>query len=47
MTLTALEELNLAEYRNLDPRWTNWQTVRAACADYAILIFDHIVGLDD
>ena len=42
-----LEELNLAEYKNLDPRWRNWQTVKAACADYATLIFDHIVGLDD
>ena len=41
-----LEELNLAEYKNLDPRWHNWQTVKAACADYATLIFDHIVGLE-
>lgn len=40
-----LEELNLAEYKNLDPRWHNWQTVKAACVNYAILIFDHIVGL--
>jgi hypothetical protein len=42
-----LEELNLAEYKNLDPRWSNWQTVKAACADCATLIFDHIVGLED
>ncbi|MFH1907835.1 MAG: hypothetical protein ABIL11_10730 [Chloroflexota bacterium] len=42
-----LEELNLAEYKNLDPRWRNWQTVKAACVDYATLIFDHIVGLED
>ena len=42
-----LEELNLAEYKNLDPRWCNWQTVKAACADYATLIFDDIVGLED
>lgn len=42
-----LEELNLAEYKNLDPRWRNWQTVRAACADCATLIFDRIVGLED
>lgn len=40
-----LEELNLAEYKNLDPRWHNWQTVKAACVHYAILIFDQIVGL--
>ena len=42
-----LEELNLAKYKHLDPRWRNWQTVTAACADYATLIFDHIVGLED
>jgi hypothetical protein len=42
-----LEELNLAEYKNLDPRWRNWQTVKAMCADCATLIFDHIVGLED
>lgn len=39
-----LEEMNLAEYKNLDPRWHNWQTVKAACVDCANLIFDQIVG---
>jgi hypothetical protein len=42
-----LEELNLAEYKNLEPRWRNWQTVKAACADCATLIFDRIVGLEE
>lgn len=42
-----LEETNLAEYKHLDPRWCDWQTVKAACADCATLIFDQIVGLDD
>ena len=42
-----LEELNLAEYKNLDPRWRNWQIVKATCADCATVIFDHIVGLED
>jgi len=42
-----LEELNLAEYRNLDSHWRNWQTVKTACADCATLIFDSIVGLED
>jgi hypothetical protein len=42
-----LEELNLAEYKNLDPRWRNWHTVKSVCADCATLIFDHIVGLED
>ena len=40
-----LEELNLAEYKRLAPRWHNWQNIQAACADYATLIFDRIVGL--
>lgn len=40
-----LEELNLAEYKNLASRWRNWQPVKAACADCAILIFDRIVSL--
>ena len=42
-----LEELNLDEYKNLEERWRNWQTVKAACADCATLIFDSIVGLDE
>ncbi len=42
-----IEELNLAEYKNLDPRWCNWQTVKAVCAECATLIFDYIVGLDE
>ncbi|MCP4164860.1 MAG: hypothetical protein GY759_03070 [Chloroflexi bacterium] len=41
-----LEELNLDEYKNLDPRWPDWQSVRIACANYATLIFDRIVGLE-
>jgi hypothetical protein len=40
-----LEELNLAEYKNLTPRWHDWQAVKAACVHVAILIFDHIVGV--
>jgi hypothetical protein len=41
-----LEEANLAEYKNLDLRWQNWETVKTTCAAHAILIFDRIVGLD-
>ncbi|MGC8878888.1 MAG: hypothetical protein ACP5R2_06675 [Anaerolineae bacterium] len=40
-----LEGLDLSEYKHLDPRWHDWQAVKAACVHYAILIFDHIVGL--
>jgi len=42
-----LEELGLAEYKNLDPHWQNWETVKTACAGFATLIFDRIVGLDE
>jgi hypothetical protein len=42
-----LEEHNLAEYKNLDPRWHNWRTVKAVRANCAILIFDELVGLED
>jgi hypothetical protein len=41
-----LEELSLAEYKNLDPRWQNWEAVKTACARHALLIFDQIVSLD-
>jgi len=34
----------LAEYKNLDARWRDWQTVKATCVDCAVLIFDGIVG---
>lgn len=42
-----LEELNLDEYKNLAPHWSNWQTVKTACIKYAILIFERLVGQDD
>jgi len=41
-----LEKLSLAEYKNLDPLWQNWKTVKTACAGLAMLIFDRIVGLE-
>jgi len=41
-----LEELNLVEYKNLDPRWHDWEQVKSACARLAVLIFDWIVGLE-
>jgi hypothetical protein len=40
-----LEELNLAEYKNLAPRWHDWQAVKAVCVHVAIPIFDRIVGV--
>lgn len=35
-----LEEHNLPEYKNLDPRWHQWATVKLACIGLAISIFD-------
>lgn len=35
-----LEETELAEYKNLDPRWHDWNVVKAACAHLATVIFD-------
>ena len=32
----------LADYKNLDVRWHNWDTVKAACASMATLIFDQL-----
>lgn len=41
-----LEEVNLAEYKHLDPRWHDWNAVKAVCAECAVLIFDRIIGLE-
>lgn len=41
-----LEGTNLAEYKRRDKRWHDWNDIRAACADYSILIFDQILGLE-
>jgi len=39
-----LDEVNLDEYKMLDPKWRNWQTVTSACAETARTIFDKITG---
>lgn len=39
-----LEQMRLAEYKHLQPRWHDWSTVQSACADCAQCIFDHILG---
>jgi hypothetical protein len=35
-----LEETRLSEYKQLDPRWHDWNEVRAACARCAVILFD-------
>ncbi|MGB8262015.1 MAG: nucleotidyl transferase AbiEii/AbiGii toxin family protein [Terracidiphilus sp.] len=42
-----LDEVNLAEYKQLAPEWRNWTAVQAACVHSAILIFDRIAGCED
>jgi hypothetical protein len=35
-----LEGVALDEYKNLAPRWHDWQVVKSACARLAVLIFE-------
>ena len=35
-----LEETNLSEYKNLDTRWHDWQTVKSVCKRLTTAIFD-------
>ncbi len=39
-----LDEVRLAEYKQLDPRWHDWAAVRAVCLSTADVIFDRIAG---
>jgi len=41
-----LEENDLSEYKNLDPRWHEWEVVKAACAHVATVIFDRVCDLE-
>lgn len=40
-----LEETELSEYKNLDPRWHQWNIVKATCAHLAMVIFDRVCEL--
>jgi hypothetical protein len=37
-----LDQVNLAEYKHLAPKWQDWSAVQAACADCATLVFDRM-----
>lgn len=37
-----LEETKLSEYKILNPRWHDWQAVKAACSHLATVLFDLI-----
>lgn len=41
-----LEETELPEYKNLDPKWHDWKTVRASCARLATAIFDRVCDIE-
>lgn len=41
-----LEETELSEYKNLDPRWHDWRSVNAACLHLAMVIFDRACDLE-
>ena len=37
-----LEETDLREYRNLAPKWQDWNAVRSVCAKTATMVFDYV-----
>lgn len=37
-----LDETNLAEYKNLAPKWYDWNYIKAMCAHCATVIFDQV-----
>ena len=41
-----LEETELSEYKSLDPRWHDWNAVKAACSHVATVIFDRVCDLE-
>ena len=42
-----LEEIKLTEYKQLAPKWHDWNAVRTCCVVCANLIFDQIIGMDN
>ena len=41
-----LEGTDMSEYKNLVPKWHDWRTVQAACAQLSTIIFDCVCELD-
>lgn len=41
-----LEDTELSEYKNLAPRWHDWNAVKAACAHISAVIFDRVCDLE-
>jgi len=41
-----LEETRLKEYKNLAPKWQDWNAVKAACTRCATTVFDRVAALE-
>jgi predicted nucleotidyltransferase component of viral defense system len=41
-----LEDTELSEYKNLDPRWHDWQVVKAAGSHLSTVIFDRVCEMN-
>jgi hypothetical protein len=41
-----LEEMRLAEYKNLAPKWQDWKAVKDACGHCATAVFDRVAALE-
>jgi hypothetical protein len=41
-----LEETELGEYKNLDPRWHDWLAVKSACSRLSTAIFDRVCDMN-
>jgi hypothetical protein len=35
-----LDQTNLSEYKNLEPKWHDWQSVRSVCHERSKCFFD-------
>ena len=42
-----LKGTDLSEYKNLDPRWHDWNTVKTVCSRLATVIFDQVCDLEE
>jgi hypothetical protein len=40
-----LKDVDLSEYKNLDPRWHDWNAVTSATAHLGVVIFDHVATM--
>jgi hypothetical protein len=42
-----LDATNLPDYKNLAPKWHDWERVKAVCAHCATVVFERISALED